>query len=192
MNWFNNMTLKGKLLTGFIVVAVIAAVIGGVGIYNLKKISAADTRLYEKITVPLGELSDISTAFQRVRINLREATGETKPQERQKDIETIKKLRQEISEKSDIFEKTILTEEGRKMFADFKASREAYGKVIDKAIGLSEAGKYAEAGAFLGSDVDHYPVEHWLLGRSRIPADGWLPLTPLWEGAVEGGTGDWD
>jgi len=22
--------------------------------------------------------------------------------------------------------------------------------------------------AFLGSDVDHYPVEHWLLGRSRI------------------------
>lgn len=32
-------------------------------------------------------------------------------------------------------------------------------------------------------DADHYPVEHWLLGRSRIPADGWSPLIPSGVGA---------
>ncbi len=152
MNWFNNMTLKGKLLAGFIMVAVIAAVIGAVGIYNIQKIETADTKLYEKITVPIGELSDISTAFQRVRINLRQLAEETNAQERQKDLETIKKLRQEISEKSEKFEKTILTDEGRKLFAEFKATREVYGKIIEHASSLALAGRNAEATALLEGD----------------------------------------
>jgi methyl-accepting chemotaxis protein len=148
----NNMSLKKKLMSGFIMVALVAAVIGGVGIYNINKIEVADTKLYEKITVPLGDLSDISTAFQRVRINLRDAAGETNAKERQSDIDNIKKLRQDINEKSEKFEKTILTEEGRKMFAEFKAAREDYGKVIDKAIELAVAGKNAEAEAYLGGE----------------------------------------
>ena len=38
MSWFNNMTLKGKLLAGFITVAIIAGVIGGFGIYKSKRL----------------------------------------------------------------------------------------------------------------------------------------------------------
>jgi len=50
----SNMSLKMKLMTGFILVAIIAAVIGLIGIIDIKKIDTADTVLYEKITVPLG------------------------------------------------------------------------------------------------------------------------------------------
>ena len=46
MAWIENMTLKGKLLAGFIMVAIIAGAIGGFGIYNIKKIDEADTLLY--------------------------------------------------------------------------------------------------------------------------------------------------
>jgi len=152
MNWFNNMTLKGKLLTGFIVVAIIGAVIGGVGIFNIKKIDAAATKMYEKIAVPLSELSDISTNFQRIRINLRELAEDTNAQERQKNLETINKLRKETGEISEKFEKTILTDDGRKMFADFKETRVAYGKVIDRTISLASANKNAEAVSLLDGE----------------------------------------
>ena len=37
MAWFSNMTLKGKLLLGFITVAIIAGIIGGYGIYNIRE-----------------------------------------------------------------------------------------------------------------------------------------------------------
>ena len=121
MTWFYNLKLRAKLMTGFVLVAIVAGVIGTVGVTKLHEIDAADIKLYEKITVPLNELSDISTAFQRVRINLRDVIDPDIPaQERKVAAETAKKLRLEISEKSEKFEKTILSEEGRKVFEEFK------------------------------------------------------------------------
>ena len=72
MNWIDNMTLKGKLLAGFIAVAIIAGAIGGFGTFSIKQIAAADTKLYEKMTVPLGDMGEISTYFERVRVNSRD------------------------------------------------------------------------------------------------------------------------
>lgn len=59
-------------MSGFILVAIVAAIIGGVGIFYIKKIDAADTKLYEKLTVPLGELAAMSSDFQRIRVNIRD------------------------------------------------------------------------------------------------------------------------
>jgi methyl-accepting chemotaxis protein len=72
MNWFSNLRVGTKLITGFLVVAAIAAVIGTMGIIKIRQIDAADTKLYERMTVPLGDLAYMSVSFQRVRINLRD------------------------------------------------------------------------------------------------------------------------
>lgn len=77
MQWFYNLTLKSKLLAGFILVAIIAAAIGGVGIYYINKIEQADTKLYEKVTMPLGDMAEISIAFQRQRVNSRDLINAT-------------------------------------------------------------------------------------------------------------------
>ncbi|MBC8019089.1 MAG: MCP four helix bundle domain-containing protein, partial [Verrucomicrobia bacterium] len=127
MKWFYNLKLGAKLMTGFIMVAVIAAAIGYFGIKNMHAIDEADTMLYEKITIPINDLAEISTAFQRVRINLRDLVEAESAQERDKALETVKALRAITAEKSATFEKTILTDEGRKLFAQFQKTREAYG-----------------------------------------------------------------
>ncbi|HSR35669.1 MAG TPA: MCP four helix bundle domain-containing protein, partial [Desulfurivibrionaceae bacterium] len=145
MQWFYNLQLKAKLITGFLVVAVIAAIIGAVGIYDIREIDAASDKLYEKMTVPLGELADISVSFQRVRINLRDAVGADTAEERAAAAETLKKLRDGIAKASESFEKTILTDEGRSAFAEFKEARNRYGAVIEKALNLAAAGKQGEA-----------------------------------------------
>lgn len=68
MRWFLNFKILAKLLMGFILVAVIAGVVGLVGISNINTIVKDDTSLYRDITLPLGEISDINTAFLRIRV----------------------------------------------------------------------------------------------------------------------------
>ena len=72
MQWFNNLKIGTKLISGFITVALIAGVIGFIGIKKIHQINEADIKLYEKITVPLSDMGDMAVKYQRVRINLRD------------------------------------------------------------------------------------------------------------------------
>ncbi len=153
MNWFYSLRLSSKLLTGFILVAVIAGVVGGIGIKFIKQINVQDEKLYEKITVPLGDLANIAVAFQRVRINLRDVVESKDENEDKLYRENIRKLRETITERSDRFEKTILTEEGHKLFKEFKEARKVYGEYITKVLELDDTKKDAEALAVLHGDA---------------------------------------
>jgi methyl-accepting chemotaxis protein len=153
MAWFYNMTLKGKLLFGFITVAIIAGVIGGYGIYNLKLIDAADTKLYEKMTVPLGEMANISTSFQRIRVNTRDLIAANTPEKQEQFMGRIKDLRAELSKNAESFEKTIFSDEGHKVFDEFKKARVAYGAQVDKMVILVKEGKTEEASALLQGEA---------------------------------------
>jgi methyl-accepting chemotaxis protein len=145
MNWYYDLRISVKLLSAFIVVAIIAGIIGTVGVVEIKKMDDAGTKLYQKITMPISDLGDMSTAFQRIRINLRELIGADSQADKLAAIELIKKLRADLSVKSAAFEKTILTDEGRKLFEEFKKTREVYGKIIERVEPLALADKDAEA-----------------------------------------------
>lgn len=73
MNWFNNMKVKVKIIFGFLIVTLIAAFIGIQGIANINKISDLDTKLYEKMTAPLGDTIDLSNSFNDMRSYTRDA-----------------------------------------------------------------------------------------------------------------------
>jgi methyl-accepting chemotaxis protein len=152
MSWYYNLKISVKLLSAFIIVALIAGLIGTIGFIELKKMDDASTKLYEKITIPISDLGDVVAAFQRVRINMRDLVEADNPTDRQTALDTIKKLRADISEKSAAFEKTILTDEGRKLFEDFKKAREGYAQIIDRVTPLAMSDKDAEATAILKGD----------------------------------------
>jgi methyl-accepting chemotaxis protein len=152
MQWYYNLKISVKLLSAFIVVAVIAGIIGGIGIVELKKLDDNGDKMYNKITIPVSDLGDTVAAFQRVRINLRELVITDNAADKQVALDTIKKLRAEISDKAAAFEKTILTDEGRKLFEDFKKAREGYVQIIDRVTPLAMADKDAEANAILNGD----------------------------------------
>ncbi|ACH39948.1 methyl-accepting chemotaxis sensory transducer, class 34H [Citrifermentans bemidjiense Bem] len=152
MKWFYDLKLGTKLISGFISVAAIAAIIGYFGIKEMHAVEESGTALYEKITVPITELQDISTAFQRVRVNLRDLLLATTPQDAQDKVKRIVELREEIRKASGQFEKTILTDEGRKLFEEFKQSRSVYGPLIDRMVQLAQAGQGKEALALMRGD----------------------------------------
>jgi len=151
MSWYYDLKISVKLLSAFIIVAAIAGIIGTIGVIELGKIESADAKLYEKITIPIGQLQDVSTFFQRIRVNTRDLILADNKADEMKYISNIKELRSGIDKEAGEFEKTILTDEGRKLFEEFKKSRAAYGAILDRVIVLIEQNQEKEAIVFLKS-----------------------------------------
>jgi methyl-accepting chemotaxis protein len=153
MRWFYNLRIGTKLLTSFITLSLLAGVIGAVGVVNIRKIAEEDRAMYERITVPVSELLVISTSFQRMRVNVRDLVAAKNFEQRNHFSGQIKVLRDELETTTASFEKTIITEEARKLFRNLEDARKTYLPLLDRVIQLDLAGKDAEANALLHGDM---------------------------------------
>ena len=153
MKWFYDLKLGTKLMTGFIAIAVIAGAIGYFGIKKIHLIEEADMMMYEKITIPIAQLQGISTSFQRMRVNLRDMVDATSAAEQQDKVDRILKFRAEINKVGAEFDKSILNDDGRKLFDEFKRSSAVYVPYVDQMIALAKAGKTREAVAVMAGDA---------------------------------------
>lgn len=142
---FKNLSIGTKLVFAFIAIAMIGTVVGSVGVIKIDRIAKDDATLYKGVTVPLADLADMSTNFQRVRINVRDAVEAENEQDAKAALDTIKDLRGKIDGSSEAYEKTISTEQGRRDYNDFKQARKKYVELTEKVLELSGAGKKAEA-----------------------------------------------
>ena len=146
MKFLDNIKVGPKLISSYLIVAAISALVGFVGIKQIHAIEEADQRLYSVMTVPLGEIGDIMQLFQRQRVNLRDAllTGDAdKYGARIKDLDT------EVAKIEDSFQKTIWTDKGRANFKAYKDASGKYDEVSNRTLALVRAGKVKEAEVLL-------------------------------------------
>jgi len=154
MNWFLNMKIGAKLILGFILVAILAGTIGGVGIINIQKIDKADTELYEKITVPLGELVTIVGAYQRMRGNVRDVILANTPEEIVDYENRIKERNDEVATTLDSFETTLFTDEGKQLVIDIESLLEEYNVHVTEMIAFVKAGDVESAKEIMKGDAN--------------------------------------
>ncbi len=145
MKWFHNMKIGTKLLSGFVLVALIAGVIGWAGVSNIRGIAAKDTEMYEGNVIPIAQLGKISTAFQRVRVNLAKVLLDNKRQSKEKYAAQVKELSAEITALTDELDKNSATADEKALIKEFEDSRGVFRPLIARTIDLSMAGKDAEA-----------------------------------------------
>jgi methyl-accepting chemotaxis protein len=153
MNALNNMRTSTKLIGSFIIIALITAIVGGLGIYYLKQIETADITLYNNQTVPISQLADMATAFQRIRVNLRDLLLAQSPEEAQKYVSTINELSIKMENLSKDYEKLILSEEMQALFDTYSKSYDEFLPFRDQIMALALAEKDAEALAYLRGDA---------------------------------------
>ena len=149
MNLFMDMKIAAKLITGFVIVAIIAAVVGVVGILDMKAIDKSSTELYENMTVPISELSDISTQFQRSRVNVRDMLLTNDPLLVKDNSDKIAQRQADIAKDLESFNKTILSASMRGLYDDLVKKDAAYEQQIAKVSELAKQGKNAEAIALM-------------------------------------------
>lgn len=111
-----NIKIRTKLLGSFLLVVFLTAFIGYMGINSTKKIEKADIQLYENITVPLSDLTNLATSFQRIRVNVRDAIFSSDTNEREMYFTNIKELKAVFLTSLKNVELTLLTEKGKLTF----------------------------------------------------------------------------
>ena len=151
MKWYLNQKIGTKLLSGFIVVALICGAMGIYAIGNLKTLDHSDTELYEKMTVPLSLISEISTEFQRSRVDARNMIIAQTPEEIQANIDKMYERRTHINELTKEFESRIVSDEMQKAYDDYLSVRTAFKAQLDQIVELAKQNRDAEAIALMSA-----------------------------------------
>lgn len=66
MKWIKDMKIGVKLQS--FIMALITGVVGIIGITDLKELQKENTALYEDMTLPIAQVGQISTSYQRMRV----------------------------------------------------------------------------------------------------------------------------
>jgi len=127
----NQLKIRTKLLISFVIMALISGVIGYVGITKIQEIDAKDTELYELVTSPLGDLSHLVFDFQQMRVMYRDYVRKNDPREISELISKRKDLSEQITKMIVEYEKSIRTDEGKKLIADYLVTRKEFTKDLE-------------------------------------------------------------
>ena len=155
MQWFNNLKIMSKLLIGFIFVALLSGIVGYVGIRSISSLDESATLMYEKMTVPIGDLQQMTDSFQRVPMNLLELTLAETPEQRAVIQKRINDRRSEVVKSADSFAKTMISSQMKEQYNQYTQSRQAYVKVIDQVIEMTNAGNAIGARNFLNGEGEN-------------------------------------
>ncbi|GAA0076499.1 methyl-accepting chemotaxis protein [Clostridium sp. CTA-5] len=142
--WFTNLKISKKLILSFVLIALISGAMGGYSIYALKTANKLDVELYENMTVPIAEMSQIGIEFQQMRVNIRDLVMAESSEESLKNINAIQENIEKIEKLSESFDKTIKSDDVRREFDTFIAAKKVYKTELEKLIQLVKEGKHNE------------------------------------------------
>lgn len=171
MQWYFDMKISAKLLTGFILVAIVAGIIGAIGIVKIKAIEEADTAMYELNTKPMGPILETAVAFQRIRVNYRDIALEDNAENRAKFAAKIKEIKKGIDDNLPQIEKSLKSEETKKAYVEIKAQLAKFDPDLDRIVALAIAGKKSEAVSYMQSEA--------VAGTARAVSDAIQKLADL-------------
>lgn len=154
MSWFRNLKLKVKLISCFIVLAIITGIVGLIGINSMDSINTSSDNMYNNYSVPSLNLSKLQTSLQDVRANQVLAVYERNPETFQSRADQIDKLVQTNNEILQKYEKHITNEEERTLYNNVTSSLALYRDIRNANLGLVKAHKYVEASANLSKVTD--------------------------------------
>jgi methyl-accepting chemotaxis protein len=151
MRWLNNVKISTKLIVGFIFIALISGIVGGVGITKIKKIDTNYSDLYVNFGVSIGDIAEVSISYQRVRINLYKMVLDKNVSNVTQYKTKIDGYNKDIQENMGQFEKSLQTDEAKAKFAELKSVLDKYNKFENDVISLILVQKYDEAFQMLSS-----------------------------------------
>ncbi|RKL62407.1 HAMP domain-containing protein [Thermoanaerobacteraceae bacterium SP2] len=145
MQRFYNLKIATKLIIGFIIVALIAGIVGTVGVMNIRKIQTLDEDMYNRDTAPMDDLTRIGISIERERGRLRDMIIQRNSSDIQADIEKIKELDKTIDESLPKFESGVNDEKVRATFNNLKKAIADFRQFRDNEISLIQSNQIDQA-----------------------------------------------
>lgn len=148
MKWFHNMKIASKLILSYVIIAVMSGVVGVIAIRNIEKMTDNDATLYENMTVPLSEVAEINSLFQRARVNARDLIFEDDQEVIQETYDYVLTFMNEMKTIADNFSKTIVQEEVEAAYEEYLSAYDAYMQDLEKLLELCLQNRDDEAYEF--------------------------------------------
>jgi len=111
MKWFYNLKISTKLIISFLLVAIIAGVVGFVGLMNISRINEADTLMYENNTMGINYSANAARFYQRMKYNIAESIILKDDSKRDKYATDISSFIDTIDEQLANYESTSISDE---------------------------------------------------------------------------------
>jgi len=121
-----NIKIGIKLLSSYLIIAILAGVVGIFGISKIHEIEDSGGKMYKTMTIPISQIADMTDAFQRIRVNVREYIYTNNETNRAKFYNRIFELDAMFDEASVEYEKTLFSVDGRKLWENSVEAMKVY------------------------------------------------------------------
>ena len=136
-----NMKMRTKLTGGFLLVAMIAGVIGVTGIANVHTIAKADKAMYSDNMVLLPVYGDLLAVFQRIRVALRDNLAARTPEQHQKFEGQIEDFSNQLQKGIQNFDTSKLSPEQKQVYGELGTALNAYMEMRSRVMSAAKTGK---------------------------------------------------
>lgn len=153
IRWFSDLSITWKLLTSFMFIALMACIVGLVGITQIRSIANADNELYEKATVPISKLGELAWAIKQTQIDVRNILLADNQEEMQKNSDHFTETNRQIATLSQEYAKSISTPEMQQRYQRFVSEYEQLSRFMEQARKAGMDQFRADAVALLNGDA---------------------------------------
>ncbi len=147
---YTDLKIAAKLVLGFIVVALIAGVVGIVGLYNILAINKADTQLYKDNTMGIQMAADADIAFQRIRVNTLKIVADSEKNNTY--LEKITSYQTKMEDYLVQYDKSIFTEEDRAIYNEVKKQKEPFLSALKIIVDAGMAEDHQKVASLINGD----------------------------------------
>ncbi|NOU95165.1 HAMP domain-containing protein [Paenibacillus sp. LMG 31456] len=138
MKWFMNLKTSVKLISAFVTVAIIVAIVGMYAISNLKMMNNLIQVMYDNNLTSIQRLSAGLYSYQNARVATRDISLAATMADRDKQQKDIQTYIKEIQEQMDVYRGTTLSQPEKEQLKTFDTVFTAYLKSMDTAMQLAD------------------------------------------------------
>ncbi|HYX09529.1 MAG TPA: methyl-accepting chemotaxis protein [Bacteroidales bacterium] len=129
------MKIRTKLLVSFVLVAIIAGILGLYAIRNMKRMEESDNRLYEQVAVPFEILNKLTDYSQEIRVNYALAMSADTITDAMVYINKIRDIKPDFEDQISKYEALLLDQSDKKVTQEFQ---KAFNDYVSQLSGLEE------------------------------------------------------
>jgi methyl-accepting chemotaxis protein len=146
MNCFRNLKIAQKLISAFMIIAILIGVVGFIGIYNMNTVNSNGVSMHDYNFQTIKYLTTIKQNYADMRADLLELVyGKDKYEKKDALGKEIYSLINENYLLIDKYESTLLQESDKEVFLELKENMRIYLAECNKVINFVHDNKYIEA-----------------------------------------------
>ncbi|PJI07728.1 MULTISPECIES: methyl-accepting chemotaxis protein [Clostridium] len=145
MRWFKNLKIAKKLVSAFIVVAVLVGIVGMLSLFDMNKINSNAKSMYEYNLASVETLTSIKQNFADIRADLLKLVYQRNINEKDTIKNDINKLFLSNNKLINTYEKSSLKESEKSNFSDIKKDYSLYMELSNSVVKYVDENNYAAA-----------------------------------------------